>query len=160
MDLLRPHLRRRKVSDRQDCHVHSGISTSERLTMKDEAKNESKIASKHAHGHEQVMPTTSGRDEMKASEQGLSPVKVRFRAKELREAPERVELFGDFSNWSEPVGLVRETEEDCTWSVIVPMTTGDHSVKFLVDGRWSLSDELPTCVDSDGNTNNRITVVP
>jgi len=88
----------------------------------------------------------------------LSPTKVQFEVKSGEEGgmPTRVELVGDFSGWKEPVEMQRVSGSARSWSAVVPMTTGEHAIKFLVDGCWTLSEELPTCTDSDGNVNNMV----
>ena len=37
---------------------------------------------------------------------------------------------------------------------------GEYQIKFLVDGEWTLSDQLETVVDADGNLNNLLVVEP
>lgn len=46
-----------------------------------------------------------------------------------------VQLVGDFTAWEEsPVELRRQ--KDGVWRATVPLDTGPHEYRFLVDGQW------------------------
>ena len=48
---------------------------------------------------------------------------------------ETVMVAGDFTDWDEhPIALKKQ--KDGTWKATVPLESGEHEYRFLVNGRW------------------------
>ena len=61
----------------------------------------------------------------------LTPVEFSCHAPDAQ----AVFLAGCFNDWSaDTLPLTRH--EDGNWSVVVPLRTGHHEYKFVVDGQW------------------------
>jgi hypothetical protein len=66
-------------------------------------------------------------------------------------------LAGSFTNWSPSIQMVPVDQNREYWRALVeldPKTCWEF--KFVVDGVWRCSLDLPTTTDSNGNTNNII----
>lgn len=64
---------------------------------------------------------------------------------------------GSFNNWSEQVSM---HQVGGTWLYTALLARGRHQVKFIVDGRWEVSNDLPTLRDERRNINNFIDANP
>jgi hypothetical protein len=63
----------------------------------------------------------------------------------------QVSLAGDFNDWNATSApMIRSG--DGTWSVIVPLTAGEHQYKFVVDGQWVADPENPVTGGDFGNS--------
>ena len=67
-------------------------------------------------------------------------------------SPRTVQLAGDFNNWK-PIQMRRET--DRVFAVDVPLRSGTHQYKFIIDEQWVLDPDntlsTPNCY---GTTNS------
>lgn len=73
--------------------------------------------------------------------------------------PNEVIVTGTFDAWSQQVALIKG--RDGRFSIEVPMVTEAEDrveFKFIVDGKWVVSDDYWTVVDEEGNVNNYIEV--
>lgn len=48
---------------------------------------------------------------------------------------EEVLLLGTFTNWEEDPILLRH-ENDGIWKITLPLDSGRHEYRFIVDGQW------------------------
>lgn len=72
--------------------------------------------------------------------------------------PKQVYITGKFDNWSKSTSLTFN-QADNQWEVVLPIQWDEEGVfpfKFVVDGKWVLSDEYKAERDSVGNENNYI----
>jgi 1,4-alpha-glucan branching enzyme len=70
-------------------------------------------------------------------------------------AAKEVRVAGSFNNWTPSVLLSRSNGGDsCIHSVSFRVPKQAVQFKFVVDGEWKCSLDYPTCLDSNGNTNN------
>ncbi|KAK4508921.1 uncharacterized protein ATC70_013544 [Mucor velutinosus] len=67
----------------------------------------------------------------------------------------KVQVTGEFDNWSVSVDMVQDTEDSNCHVVDIPMDLSkDIEYKFIVDGEWRYADDLPHRTDWRGNINN------
>ena len=70
-------------------------------------------------------------------------------------------VTGTFApNWEKKFRMHRDPEKDGVFSTTIPLPTGTHHLKFLVDNIMETSNELPTTVDFTSALVNYIEVVP
>lgn len=63
----------------------------------------------------------------------------------------QVSLAGDFNDWN--AGAAPMTQgADGAWSVVVPLTAGEHQYKFVVDGQWLADPDNPVTGGDYGNS--------
>lgn len=95
-------------------------------------------------------PGTNG----SSSAPDLKPGKFRL------EAPfaKSVQLAADFTEWEKfPLDLVKA--EDGTWILVLPLPTGKHPYRFLVDGQWWSDPQAIQSIPNPFGTENSILVV-
>lgn len=69
----------------------------------------------------------------------------------------QVRLAGSFTAWAPSIEMVPTGPALDYWRALVELDpTQAWQFKFVVDGIWRCSLDLPTCTDSAGNTNNII----
>ncbi|KAI8087720.1 immunoglobulin E-set [Gilbertella persicaria] len=69
----------------------------------------------------------------------------------------KVQVTGEFDNWSGSVDMIPDAEDAHCYSVSIPMNlTKDVEYKFIVDGEWKYAKDLPHRTDWRGNINNVI----
>ncbi|GAN08176.1 hypothetical protein MAM1_0192d07683 [Mucor ambiguus] len=67
----------------------------------------------------------------------------------------KVQVTGEFDNWSVSVDMVQDTENSNCHVVEIPMDLSkDIEYKFIVDGEWRYANDLPHRTDWRGNINN------
>lgn len=67
----------------------------------------------------------------------------------------KVQVTGEFDNWSVSVDMVQDTENSNCHVVEIPMDLSkDIEFKFIVDGEWRYANDLPHRTDWRGNINN------
>lgn len=67
----------------------------------------------------------------------------------------KVQVTGEFDNWSVSVDMVQDTENSNCHVVEIPMDLSkDIEYKFIVDGEWRFANDLPHRTDWRGNVNN------
>lgn len=67
----------------------------------------------------------------------------------------KVQVTGEFDNWSVSVDMVQDTENTNRHVAMIPMdSTKDIEFKFIVDGEWKFAMDLPHRTDWRGNVNN------
>jgi 1,4-alpha-glucan branching enzyme len=68
-------------------------------------------------------------------------------------------LTGTFNNWDEHELLMKRT--DSGWQLEVPLRQSVYRYKFIVDGKWTLAKDQPTCPsDLSGETDHWVVVSP
>jgi hypothetical protein len=72
-----------------------------------------------------------------AVEQVASGVKFTYRDAEAK----AVYLAGDWNNWGATTTAM--TKDGEVWSIVVPLSAGDHQYKFVVDGTWVADPDNP-----------------
>lgn len=66
-------------------------------------------------------------------------------------------LAGSFTDWAPTIQMVPRDHGNEYWRALVELDpTREWEFKFVVDGVWRCSLDLPTRTDSHGNTNNII----
>ena len=68
------------------------------------------------------------------------------------DSPKAVQLAGDFNNWK-PTQMRRETNR--VFAIDVPLRSGTHQYKFIVDGAW-VADPKAECVPNPFGTENSV----
>merc|ERR1712013_813446 len=68
-----------------------------------------------------------------------------------------VRVLGEFSNW-EP--LTMSKEKDGKWSLKIRQKTGQFLLKFIVDGKYTLSNHMESVIGSDQELYNLLDVLP
>ncbi|KAG7910867.1 hypothetical protein KL906_001247 [Ogataea polymorpha] len=68
--------------------------------------------------------------------------------------PESVILTGSFDNWSQSLPLIKKGDGSFTLSFPFPKDTEKVAFKFVVDGKWTTSENYKTETDESGNKNN------
>jgi chromosome segregation ATPase len=63
-----------------------------------------------------------------------------------------VYLIGSFFNWE--FGLLCTMHDHGKWGVWVDIPRGRHEFRFLVDGKWQVNWQFPTCPNPFGSDNN------
>jgi 1,4-alpha-glucan branching enzyme len=78
----------------------------------------------------------------------------------------QVFLAGSFNDWN-PSSLPMQKIKDGEWSIDVPLSSGHHEFKFIVDGQWCCDvgangpiDRTDGCVMNSFGTMNRVLDVP
>ena len=66
-----------------------------------------------------------------------------------------VQVIGDFSNW---VPLILSNERDDDWQVVLKLPFGRYLMKFIVDGRYVISDRMERRRGPDGEIYNLLGV--
>ena len=70
-----------------------------------------------------------------------------------------VYLAGSFNGWAPDAQAMTDPEADGTYEVVVPLTPGQHTYKFVVDGEWMADPGNPnTEEDGFGGNNSVLTV--
>lgn len=78
------------------------------------------------------MPRWSGRGDLSAGPEIMEGgVKFSIYAPQA----ERVNIVGDFNNWSTTADPLYDREGNGLWSIILPLTPGRYEYKFLIDGK-------------------------
>jgi chromosome partitioning protein len=72
---------------------------------------------------------------------------------------DRVELVGDFNNWSEDEAFVMQRNDEGTWSKEIPLAPGVYEYKFVVDEHWLLDQTNPNIVETPSGFKNSVIVV-
>ncbi|EWC45062.1 hypothetical protein DRE_06201 [Drechslerella stenobrocha 248] len=90
-------------------------------------------------------------DEMNIDDTKAIPTTI-----EWTEGGKKVYVTGTFSGWKKKFRLSRSNGH---LSTVVPLPSGTHHLKFLVDGQMKTSDAYPTAVDAAGILVNYIEVV-
>ncbi|KAG1334736.1 putative protein PTST, chloroplastic [Cocos nucifera] len=71
---------------------------------------------------------------------------------------ECVQVMGSFDGWTQGEEMSPEYSGDyARFSTILKLRPGRYEIKFLVDGEWQLSPELPTV--GEGMMKNNLLVV-
>jgi hypothetical protein len=68
---------------------------------------------------------------------------------------ESVMVAGDFNNW-QPEEMTQG--EEGLWSIKKKLPMGTFNLKFVVDGKWLISENFESSTDKEGNINNQIDV--
>ncbi len=72
-----------------------------------------------------------------------------------------VKLAADFTDWEKhPLHLIKS--EDGVWFTVVPLSPGEYSYRFIVDGQWRSDPHPARCVSSqsDSGSENSVLIVP
>ena len=72
----------------------------------------------------------------------------------------KVNLVGDFNNWSKTADSLYDREKEGLWRICIPLSPGRYEYKFLIDGdKWSPDPANNEAVDDGfGGLNSVITV--
>lgn len=72
----------------------------------------------------------------------------------------RVQLAGDFNNWSTMADPMYDRKGDGVWTILIPLEPGRYEYKFYIDGeKWIPDPGNPERVDDGfGGLNSVITV--
>jgi Glycogen recognition site of AMP-activated protein kinase len=66
-----------------------------------------------------------------------------------------VKLAADFTDWEKfPVDMTKS--EEGIWHAVIPLPPGDHSYRFIVDGRWCDDPHTAFCVANPFGTTNAV----
>merc|ERR1712192_5130 len=86
------------------------------------------------------------------TEQEVVPISIQWCgfAKDVR-------VLGEFSNW-EPLTMSNEKEDK--WNLTIKQRTGQFLLKFIVDGKYVLSEDLEKVIGSDQEVYNLLDVFP
>merc|ERR1711892_770262 len=68
-----------------------------------------------------------------------------------------VKVLGEFSNWD---ALTMSNEKDKKWNLTIKQKTGQFLLKFIVDGKYMLSEHLEKVIGSDQELYNLLDVLP
>lgn len=69
-----------------------------------------------------------------------------------------VKLAADFTEWEKnPIDLVKA--KDGTWNLVLPLPTGKHPYRFLVDGEWHNDPQAVQSAPNPFGTENSIIIV-
>merc|ERR1711892_555549 len=66
-----------------------------------------------------------------------------------------VMVAGDFNNWQPEV---MTQGEKGSWSIKKKLQAGKSNFKFVIDGKWTINNNLESITDQEGNTNNQIDI--
>jgi len=73
----------------------------------------------------------------------------------------KVNLVGDFNDWSPTVDPMADENADGEWTLFYPLLPGSYAYKFLVDGKNWVADPSNPASEPDGfNGRNSIVTVP
>jgi hypothetical protein len=73
----------------------------------------------------------------------------------------RVNLVGDFNNWSQTSDPMTDKNNDGEWSLFYPLAPGSYEYKFVLDGtRWVPDPRNPNSVPDGFDGRNSVVVVP
>eukprot|EP00091_Calanus_sinicus_P002786 TRINITY_DN12895_c1_g1_i1.p1 TRINITY_DN12895_c1_g1~~TRINITY_DN12895_c1_g1_i1.p1 ORF type:complete len:110 (-),score=26.05 TRINITY_DN12895_c1_g1_i1:58-387(-) len=64
-------------------------------------------------------------------------------------------VAGDFNSW-QPEEMIRG--EEGIWRINKKLPVGIFNMKFVVDGKWLISENFESMTDTEGNINNQIDV--
>ena len=84
-----------------------------------------------------------------------------FDASNVSPKPTKVNLAGDFNGWS--TDATPMTRAGDVWSVKVAIPEGNHSYKFVIDGKWTPDPKADPALDNDdgnGGHNSGVVVGP
>lgn len=85
---------------------------------------------------------------------GLKPGRFRLKAPSAKS----VRLAADFTEWEKcPLDLVKA--EDGTWELILPLSLGNHSYRFIVDGQWHNDPQAALSTPNPFGTENSVIVI-
>lgn len=85
-----------------------------------------------------------------------SPVETEFHLEAPRAGS--VKLAADFTDWEKcPLDMAKL--ESGVWQVVVPLPPGDHSYRFIVDGKWCDDPHPALCVPNPFGTMNAVVKV-
>jgi len=75
---------------------------------------------------------------------------------------DKVNIVGDFNNWSTSADPMYDREEEGLWSIVLPLSPGRYEYKFLVDGeKWTPDPRNPNRIkDGFGAYNSLVEVRP
>ena len=65
-------------------------------------------------------------------------------------------VAGQWNDW-QPQVLAREGEGG-NWLIRLPLVPGKYQYKWVVDGVWTINEDLPVVTDDGGNVNNQLEV--
>ena len=109
-------------------------------------------------------PPVPGRDMAQGSFPEASPKTVEGGVRFVLFAPKakRVNIAGDFNNWSTGADPLFDREGKGVWSITIPLRAGRYEYKFLIDGaRWAPDPGNPKKVkDGFGAHNSVVEVGP
>jgi len=72
----------------------------------------------------------------------------------------KVAVAGSFNNWSQDANVMRKNAAGI-WSAVLPLGSGEHQYKFVVDGNWITDPSNSKIVtDPDGNENSVVSGGP
>ena len=72
----------------------------------------------------------------------------------------RINIAGDFNNWSKSADPLSDRDGDGVWQVTIPLKPGRYQYKFVIDGkRWVTDPENPNTVDDGFGGKNSIVIV-
>jgi hypothetical protein len=113
------------------------------------------------HANRAIRPATSGkRGANGADELHAHSVRELKKVEFLLEAPSAasVKLVADFTGWDEhPVELMHSP--DGFWFIVVPLTPGSYSYRFIVDGEWRDDPRATRRVPNPFGTENAVVQV-
>merc|ERR1712179_185064 len=66
-----------------------------------------------------------------------------------------VMVAGDFNNW-QPEKMIQG--EDGAWTIKKKLQGGQCYLKFIVDGKWVINENIESVTDAEGNVNNQINI--
>jgi 1,4-alpha-glucan branching enzyme len=74
----------------------------------------------------------------------------------------RVNLVGDFNDWSPAADPMSDDNADGEWTLFYPLRPGTYAYKFLVDGKNWIQDPLNPLTEPDGfnGRNSIIKILP
>jgi hypothetical protein len=72
----------------------------------------------------------------------------------------RINIVGDFNNWSTTADPLLDRVGDGTWTIRIPLKPGRYEYKYLIDGKkWSPDPWNPNVVDDGFGSLNSVLVV-
>jgi len=74
----------------------------------------------------------------------------------------RVNLVGDFNDWSPTADVMTDENGDGEWTLFYPLGVGTYAYKFLIDGKNWVSDPANPTSEPDGfnGRNSIVKILP
>jgi len=89
--------------------------------------------------------------------QRRSGIKHIFTSPVVYDFDAEIKICGDFTDWEE-VPITTPIENNFTYSITLPVSSGIHFYRFKVSGKWDVNKNMPTGVAHTGEVMNKIEV--
>src|SRR4051812_14684622 len=92
---------------------------------------------------------------MRRSSAATHVITIGYKPADDRE-PSRVQLYGEMSDWLNPITL--EKDPDGSFATQVSLPAGVYAYKFVVDGEWQIDPNNPRTRSTNGSRNSVLSI--